>query len=303
MKYSNKNVESVKNAKIEKFIQTFNEEPSKKNFYKVLNLLYAAGEIDRKFIQPYIEGIDDLNPDKLEISFSGVPYAVSAANPDANETMRFAEIYTSLDKCKNIAIGEFVEYAAVSIRDFFNNVFEDDNLDGIVINMGTDEFTLTKSEMDEVIDMRALKNNGIIEESIINFRKQNTRDNFIQILYNIFLTIRTGGGFLLPVKTHENGSTDWPSSTFLLGEDHKEYDFVNVYTKHDYCFYDSERNPGINVDENISLEYIGILQIIIEVFEDEHLSGIVINYSSRTQFLLHKNELMYILDFLKEDES
>ena len=137
MKYFNKNVESIKNTKIEKFIQIFNEDPSKRNFYKVLNLIQAAGDIDKKFVQPYIEGQDDLNPDKLEISFRRVPYAVSVANPDANETMQFAEIYTSLDKCKNIAISEFVEYAAVSIRDFFNSVFASNDLDGIVINMGT----------------------------------------------------------------------------------------------------------------------------------------------------------------------
>ena len=90
MKYFNKNVESIKNTKIEKFIQIFNEDPSKRNFYKVLNLIQAAGDIDKKFVQPYIEGQDDLNPDKLEISFRRVPYAVSVANPDANETMQFA---------------------------------------------------------------------------------------------------------------------------------------------------------------------------------------------------------------------
>lgn len=303
MKYSNKNVESVKNAKIERLIQIFNEDPSKKNFYKVLSLIQAAGEIDRKFVQPYIEGIDDVNPDKLEISFMGVPYAVSAANPDANETMHFAEIYTSLDKCKNIAIGEFVEYAAVSIRDFFNNVLADDNLDGIVINMGTDEFTLTKYEMQEVLAMRTLKNNPIIEEAIINFRRQNTRDSLVQILFNISLAIRTGGGFLIPLKKDENGNAAFLFSTFVFGEDHKEHDFVNVYTNHDYYFYDLEKDPDISDDENTSLEYIGILQIIMEVLKDEYWSGIVLNYSSRTQFLLDRYELESILDFLKDDVS
>ena len=208
-----------------------------------------------------------------------------------------------LDKCKNIAIGEFVEYAAVSIRDFFNSVFASDDLDGIVINMGTDEFTLTKSEMDEVIAMRTLKNNNIIEEAIINFCKQHTRDNLIQILFNISLAIRTGGDFLMPVKKRENGNIDLPSSTFVLGEDHKEYDLVNVYTNHDYYFHDVEREPAINDDENTSVEYVGIAQIITEVLEDKHWSGIVINYSSHTQFLLHKNELIYILEFLKDDED
>lgn len=303
MRYSNKNVESVKNAKIERFIQNFNENPSKQNFYKVLNLLYAAGEINRKFVQPYIEGIDDVNPDKLEISFAGVPYAVSEKNPDANETMLFAEIYTSLDKCKNIAVGEFVEYAAVSIIDFFHNVLMDDNMDGIVINMGTDEFTLTKAEMQEVVIMGKLKNNAIIEEAIINFYKLNTRDNFTQILFDISLAIRTGGRFLVPARVDENGYINWPSSTFVFGDDHEEHDFMNVYTSHDNYFCDVNRVSEMNDNENISLKYLKIQQVIMDCLEEDHLSGIVINYSSSTQFLLDKYELTDILNFLKNDAN
>lgn len=303
MKYSNTNVESIKNTKIERLIQVFNADPSKKNFYQVLSLLYAAFEIDEKFVQPYIKEQDDLNPDKPEISFTGVPYAVSAANPDADKNMHFAEIYTSLDKCKNIAVGEFVEYAAVSIRDFFSNVLADDNLDGIVINMGTDEFTLTKSEMQEVIAMQTLKNNSIIEEAISDYNKINSEDNLDGVCYNIHLAGRTGGCFLVPVRKDKDGNTYFTYSKFISMKDGRKVHFVNVYTNHDHYFNDAEKFPKISIKKNVSLEYFDIKEIVLKVFNGEHWKGIVINHSSRTNFLLLKDHLEDILYYFEEDEA